>query len=207
MRVGRSSITIPGATATAIGLAAAIVGCLYPPIPERYVDDVVTDGAAEVMDAADDVGSKRDDGVLDADDGARGADDASDVSDARDVDPLASVPILNSCRRDDYVDLRDDGALRVVSFGGAGTSAMFAYSPRCILVAAHQTVSFRGEFANHPMSPGIGPGDTTAGSPDNPIPPTSSGTQLDVRFDAPGSYPYFCMLHVSSGMAGVVTAY
>jgi hypothetical protein len=37
-----------------------------------------------------------------------------------------------------------------------------------------------------------------------PIPSTSSGTTVAVTFNTNGTYPYYCDIHASSGMFGVV---
>jgi plastocyanin len=77
------------------------------------------------------------------------------------------------------------------------------YMPRCIEIAAGSTVTFNGNFAFHPLAPGV-MGDMTAGSPSNPITPTSSGTAQSFTFPLAGTYPYFCTAHASLGMSGVI---
>lgn len=115
-----------------------------------------------------------------------------------------TIPTFNGCRAESFVDRSEASAERTVSFGGTNGSDVFSYSPRCIAIAAGQSVDFRGGFATHPLSPGIGPSARDAGSPNSPIPTTGGGISLTVRFDAPGTYPYFCEMHVATGMAGVV---
>ena len=91
-----------------------------------------------------------------------------------------------------------------VSFGGQDGSPLFGYSPPCLHVAPGATVTFSGDFSVHPLGPGTSPSDRTAGSPNNPIVETVSGTSLTVTFPTTGTYPYFCEMHYAAGMAGVV---
>lgn len=95
-----------------------------------------------------------------------------------------------------------DGA--TVSFGGQDGSPLFGYSPPCLHVAPGATVTFSGDFSVHPLASGTSPTDRAAGSPNNPIPETVSGSSLTVTFPAAGTYPYFCEMHYAAGMAGVV---
>lgn len=111
---------------------------------------------------------------------------------------------LNGCTEAMFVDRTAAGAERVIGFGGARTSGPFTYAPRCLTVAAGQTVVFEGSFNAHPLSPGTAPGALTAGSPNNPIPRMATTSALMVMFPAAGNYPYFCEVHYAAGMNGVV---
>jgi plastocyanin len=111
-------------------------------------------------------------------------------------------PIFFACLPERFEDRSAAGAERVVAFGVAPTP--FVYAPKCMRIAAGQSVTFRGAFGTHPLTPGAGPMARMAGSPGNPVPETSAGMSIDVRFMAPGVYPYFCSQHVAAGMAGVI---
>jgi plastocyanin len=115
------------------------------------------------------------------------------------------APSLNGCADTDFVDRSAATATRVVSFGGVERSGPFAYAPKCIVVSAGQTVTFRGDFSQHPLAPGSSPSARVTGSTNNPIPRRET-TQADVTitFPAAGSFPYFCEYHYAGGMAGVV---
>ncbi len=116
---------------------------------------------------------------------------------------------LNGCTAALFVDRSAASASRVVGYGGAGGSTLFGYSPRCITVAAGQTVTFTGgtttSFGVHPLGPGIN-GDATAGTSGNPIPRLADGTVRDVTvtFPSAGTFPYVCETHAAGGMVGVV---
>lgn len=125
--------------------------------------------------------------------------DASTGADGSEV-----IPEFNGCTSELFVDRSDTAAMRIVSFGGRNGSDEFGYAPACITIAAGETVRFSGDFSTHPLSPGSGPHGLNAGTPGNPIPRTPSGFMVDVAFPAVGTYPYFCEMHVASGMAGVV---
>ncbi len=111
---------------------------------------------------------------------------------------------LNGCSSNAFVDQRGAGAV-MVSFGGQNGSPLYGYSPACLAINAQQTVTFQGAFVQHPLSPGSSPSATNTGSPNNPIPATSTGTSLAVPFPTAGTYPFFCQFHyASNGMTGVV---
>lgn len=110
---------------------------------------------------------------------------------------------VNGCSAGSYADRSDDAAERVVHVGAEGLK----FTPPCIQIAPGQVVRFEGSLTAHPLAPGS-PDDRSAGSPHNPIEPTSSGTSLAVAFDAPGTYPYYCELHgFGSGMGMVGAVY
>ncbi len=113
---------------------------------------------------------------------------------------MAGPATLNGCGTANFVDRTASTALRTVSFGG---TSGFAYSPKCITIAAGQQVMFSGDFTTHPLRPGVG-GNATAGSANNPIVATGTGNTASFTFPAAGSYPYNCLLHDGSGMNGVV---
>ncbi|HNN92117.1 MAG TPA: plastocyanin/azurin family copper-binding protein [Pseudomonadota bacterium] len=112
---------------------------------------------------------------------------------------MAGPTVYNGCNTADFVDRTATTAIRTVSFGVGG----FTYSPKCITIAAGQQVMFSGTFASHPLRPGVG-SMATAGSPNNPIMATSTGTTASFTFPTAGMYPYNCQLHDGSGMNGVV---
>jgi len=127
---------------------------------------------------------------------------ASSCGDSSDAD-------LNGCTAAQFVDRSAASASRVVGYGGGGGSAIFGYSPKCIIIAAGQTVTFAGgtntNFGVHPLGPGIN-GDATAGTAGNPIPRMADGSTRDVTvtFPSAGTFPYVCEAHAAAGMIGVV---
>lgn len=115
-----------------------------------------------------------------------------------------SGPIFHGCTDANFVDRTAATAERRVGFGSTRGSGPFDYLPKCILIAAGQSVSFEGDFNQHPLSPGTSATARNAGSPNNPITRTTSGSSASFTFASAGTYPYFCELHVAAGMAGVV---
>jgi plastocyanin len=110
---------------------------------------------------------------------------------------------LNGCDAESYVDRSAAEAERVVHVGADGLK----FTPSCMRIAAGQRVRFEGSLTAHPLAPGT-PDDPGAGSPHNPIERTSSGASLEVAFDEPGTYPYYCELHgfgSGMGMVGVIS--
>jgi plastocyanin len=115
-----------------------------------------------------------------------------------------AVPVLNGCAADDYADFSAGGDERVVAIAQTGLT----FTPKCMIVAVGQSVRWDGNLSAHPLAPG-NPDDALAGSAENPITATSSGSEVEFTFDAPGVYPYYCTLHAfgaGQGMAGVVRA-
>jgi plastocyanin len=115
--------------------------------------------------------------------------------------PDAATPTFNGCPPEMFV--RGSSA-STVNFGGTAGSPLFGYAPPCLRVAPGAVVTFAGDFSVHPLSPGTSPTTTAAGSANNPIARTESGSSLAVTFPAVGVYPYFCQMHYAAGMAGVV---
>jgi len=117
-------------------------------------------------------------------------------------EPANSIPDLNGCTTADYDDQSATEAPRVIQIAVSGLD----FSPRCLTIAAGQTVRFEGSLSAHPLAPG-NPNNAHAGSPDSPIQATSSGSSVEFTFADSGTFPYFCELHSfgnGEGMAGVV---
>ena len=112
--------------------------------------------------------------------------------------PDMVTPTYNGCTT--FMDQSAAAASRTVMFGGG---AGLAYTPKCMRINAGQQVTFQGSFASHPLRPGVGLM-ATAGSPNNPIVATGSGTTMTFTFPTAGDYPYNCQRHDSTGMSGVV---
>lgn len=113
-----------------------------------------------------------------------------------------SAPGINGCAEGDFVDGTDDGFDRTVLIGADG----LVFTPKCLKIAAGQSVVFEGSLATHPLAPGNA-ADNDAGSPDNPIVETTTGSSVEFTFDAPGTYPYFCEAHGfgdGEGMSGAI---
>ncbi len=103
---------------------------------------------------------------------------------------------VNGCSS--FQDETAPGGSRTITF------TFPSYSPPCMLIAAGQSVTFSGSFSSHPLRPGVAPSSSGTGSPNNPIPATSSGNSLTVAFPTPGTYPFYCALHQAMGMIGAV---
>lgn len=117
-------------------------------------------------------------------------------------------PALNGCTTNGYTDRTATTASRTVFFGGGGDSPGLGYSPRCMVIAAGQTVRFdgagTGTFSAHPLLPGPVSGTDAGTLPTNPIVRTDTGTApVDFTFATAGVYPYHCEYH-QPGMAGVI---
>lgn len=140
--------------------------------------------------------------------GAGGAEDGSTTSHTSTGTASTStggtedIPDFNGCTTPDYVDGSAEGFDRTVLVGDAGLS----FTPKCLRIAAGQSVAFDGSFTAHPIAPG-NPEDHQAGSPDSPITATTSGSSVTFTFPSAGTFPYYCMLHGfgdGMGMAGVI---
>jgi plastocyanin len=81
----------------------------------------------------------------------------------------------------------------IINFGG---SQGFTYSPAQTTVRVGQTVTWKGDFASHPLE-----------SSDSLWTMVNTGTEFSHTFSAPGTYEYFCKAHgtETSGMKGQIT--
>jgi len=93
---------------------------------------------------------------------------------------------------------------------GSATTITFAgmtYTPNCIDVAAGTMVTFSGDFIAHPLRPGRAPSRPATDSPSTeptPITNTDTGTTASFTFATAGDYGFYCNVHQSFGMYGVV---
>lgn len=113
---------------------------------------------------------------------------------------------INGCSPSDFAPGTATNGSVTIQYGDP---LGLAYSPRCLSIAAGQSVTFFGDtsrgssFSAHPLRPG-GANGGNGGSAGNPIAPQSSGSSYTVAFPAPGTYPYFCLTHEGMGMFGAV---
>src|SRR6516164_6734984 len=109
-------------------------------------------------------------------------------------------PGINGC-----TSFTNATAPATINFGG---NLGNVYDQPCIAISANQMVTFNGSFDAHPLRPGLAPsqsGGPDAGSPNNPIQATSSGTSVvPFMFPSAGVYPFYCSLHQGQGMFGAV---
>ena len=106
---------------------------------------------------------------------------------------------VNGCT--DFTDATAPAASRIVNFGGGQGNA---YNPKCLAIAAGQSVMFSGSFSAHPLQPGVAPSSSGSGSGNNPIAATSTGNTATFIFPTAGTYPYYCSVHQGVGMYGAV---
>ena len=81
-----------------------------------------------------------------------------------------------------------------------------AWTPACVEITAGQSLTWAVDYTTHPLRKGV-KGDENAGSPNNPIPDTDSGSPVTVAFPTPGFYPFYCNYHATpdgKGMVGLV---
>jgi plastocyanin len=114
----------------------------------------------------------------------------------------STIANVNGCTPATAEDHSAATADRKIEVGTAGLT----FTPKCMAIKAGQSVSFQGTLAGHPLAPGNANSET-AGSPNNPIMKTSSGTSVSFTFPTAGAYPYYCVFHsfgAGDGMSGVV---
>ena len=112
-------------------------------------------------------------------------------------------PGINGCTN--FPDMSGPGEMRNINFGG---NLGNIYAPPCMGIGIGQSVRFIGSFDAHPLRPGLAPsqqGGPDAGSPNNPIQATSSGTSVvPFMFPSAGVYPFYCSQHQGQGMFGAI---
>jgi len=113
---------------------------------------------------------------------------------------------VNGCANGDFGAAAADGGTARVQYGDP---IGLAYSPKCLSIAAGQSVTFFGDptqgsdFTAHPLRPGGADG-TDPGASGNPIAAQVRGSTYTVVFPSAGTYGYFCQEHQSMGMYGAV---
>jgi len=94
------------------------------------------------------------------------------------------------------------GQTTIAFGGGEGQN----YNPRCLQVPIGTTVTFAGDFGNHPLAPSAARGTQTG----NPISPTGLGSTASFAFPVAGFWAYYCTNHGSDPdgtlMSGVIWA-
>jgi plastocyanin len=108
--------------------------------------------------------------------------DTGVVADSGAADTGSTPATLNGCSAADYVDRTGASADRTVTWG-------FNQTPKCMKIAAGQTVTFNGDFTTHPLV-------EKGGDTPNPFSsPQGSGGTRTVAFPNAGDYGYECAIH------------
>jgi len=114
----------------------------------------------------------------------------------------SAIADVNGCTPAMAEDRSGATAERKVQVGAVGLT----FTPKCMTIKAGQSVSFEGTLAGHPLAPGNA-SSATAGSPNNPIMRTATGSSVSFTFPTPGAYPFYCEYHSSGAgkdMAGAI---
>jgi plastocyanin len=102
-----------------------------------------------------------------------------------------------------------DASMAIDMTAAATTTITFSgieYTPRCVRVRAGSNVVFSGSFSSHPLVGGTVRGSVGTSDPSSPVPATSTGSEVTFILPKVGTYPYYCSVHASSGMMGVIFA-
>ncbi len=124
------------------------------------------------------------------------AQDASEEADAGvdtgapDTSPDASVTPVNGCGPTEFAASDHTAASdpRAITF--ATTPSPVQFSPSCMMIKAGQTVTWSGDFSDHPFEP-------MPAVPDDPIMDVTSGTTTSVTFPDAGTFGFDCAMHPS----------
>jgi plastocyanin len=201
-RPGRQSATWLAPLVVVLGLCAANCGEDDPaPAPSgETAGSAGSSGADAVGGAAGHAHGEAGAGGGAGDGGAAGEAGAGGESGASaggaSEDPLVA---MQGCEGK-FEDRSDPGAERTIEAFGV------AWKPPCIEIAAGQTITWAVDFTTHPLHRGTR-ADENAGSADNPIPNSDSGSNAAVTFPTPGLYPFYCVYHATpdgKGMVGLV---
>ena len=177
---------------TAAVVAASSCGCSS----EESGASSASSGDAS-LEASDDVMTS-DAGAPDTrDDDAAAADvvTSTDVS----LDPFDDTTNYNDCTPYDFSsnDHTAPSDPRVVTFPFDPAPAQ--YQPRCILIRATQTITYKGNFQYHPLGPAGGDVPTPI-----TIDPTPAGLERAITFPNPGFFGFECVTHEAPLMYGAV---
>jgi plastocyanin len=137
---------------------------------------------------------------------ACGSDPAPPVTDApistidAPIDAAVDAPApltINGCTAAMAVDLTASGATRTVVITDD------VYTPKCAKIQVGQSITWSGNFNDHPLAGGIIRGASVETQPGSPIPSVTNGAMRTVVFSTAGDWAYYCPNH-SPGMAGVI---
>ncbi len=112
---------------------------------------------------------------------------------------------INGCVPSDFTAAPATGTVSVKY----GDPIGLVYAPRCVSIAAGQSVTFAGDvssgstFSVHPLRPG-GANGGPSGTTGNPIAAQDTGSTYTVSFPAAGTFTYFCRTHEQMGMYGAI---
>jgi plastocyanin len=84
------------------------------------------------------------------------------------------------------------------------TFPSLAYTPPCVRVKAGTDVTFQGDFASHPLIGGEFLDNIKTPDTSSPITPTKTGMTATFTMATAGAYPYYCDVHASVKMYGVI---
>lgn len=80
----------------------------------------------------------------------------------------------------------------------------FTFSPNAVTITVGDTILWKQVSGSHTTTSGTGPGDPEAGLLWNKS-LTSASPEYQRQFNTSGSYPFYCIPHVSFGMTGTIT--
>jgi len=108
--------------------------------------------------------------------------------------------MLNGCDSATAVD-KTASATTAVAFGNS-----LVYDPPCLRIKAGSSVTWSGDFVQHPLVGGTISGTTKTPDPASPIKLTMGADAGSVTFSFPnaGDFPYYCTIHGTFGMKGAV---
>lgn len=128
---------------------------------------------------------------------------AADVPevDAGAADTGSSIPVMNACTPDAYMDMSTGTASdRMIMLNAA-----HQFDMPCMTINAHQAVMFMWALSTYPIAPGLAPShmSDTAGTDPSPIQMRSTGSVYTVTFPTAGFYPFYVTGHDAT-LLGVI---
>ena len=148
-------------------------------------------GGGGNTDAGADSGNPGNDSGTTDSGGGKDSGSGNDSGSSGDSGSDASAPV-NGCTT--FTDFTADGG--TITFPNGASPAQ--YSPNCVQIKVHQSVTWTGAFTSHPLIP-------KGGDAPSPITSTSSGTTKSFTFDNAGTFGFGCSIHGSMQGAVEVT--
>jgi plastocyanin len=108
--------------------------------------------------------------------------------------------MVNGCTSATAID-KTAATTVTINFGADGG---ISYEPACVRIKTGTSVTFSGDFMVHPLQGGTATGSRLTPDPASPIPATSTGMTATAMFPNAGTFPYYCTMHGSFGMAGAI---
>jgi plastocyanin len=179
--------------AVAVALSLAACSGTTSDKPDGAASPAGLDAASQPTDASTaqpgaDAATAVDSGTTEPPDAAAAAGPDAAAAPGPDAGPSYPACAASYASCAGYTDATAPAADRTISF------TCCQYTPKCLKIAAGQSVTFSGSFGSHPLDQACGPAQVIVGA---------SAGNATFQFDLPGEYGFYCAIHGTAGGGGM----